>query len=269
LLRLRQARRKFYFLQDWEPLFYPGGAISSLVEATYRFGFHGICNTPSLEQSYEEMGGQSDHFLPAIDTEVFHSRGRQKRARQAPFVLFCYARPGIPRNCFEAMSVGLTEVKRRYGKRIQIFSAGSEWDPGQYGLEGVVCNMGLLPYAETGAMYRSADAGLVAMATRHPSYLPFELIACGAAVVTNHNPHTRWLLRDGENCLRCEMTRSDIADAIGRLIEEPDLRDAIAESAAAEIAEKYSDWNRTCERIHRIIQNGVESPGAGQRDSGS
>ena len=63
--------------------------------------------------------------------------------------------------------------------------AGAEWDPGAYGLGGVVRHLGLLPYEDTGALYRACDAGLVAMATRHPSYLPFELMASGAVVVTN------------------------------------------------------------------------------------
>ena len=80
-------------------------------------------------------------------------------------------------------------LKHRYGSRIEILSAGANWDPAECGLDGVVSNLGLLPYDETAALYRAADAGLIAMATRHPSYLPLEWMACGAAVVANRIPH--------------------------------------------------------------------------------
>jgi cellulose synthase/poly-beta-1,6-N-acetylglucosamine synthase-like glycosyltransferase/glycosyltransferase involved in cell wall biosynthesis len=261
LLKIRRVRRKFYFMQDWEPLFYPAGTISSAVEATYRFGFHAVCNTPSLAQSYRELGGQADFFLPAVDTAVFHTRGRPVRGKADPFVLFWYARPGTPRNCFEALAEGLVELKQRYGTRIEIVSAGAAWEPVRYGLGQVVRNLGLLPYSETGALYRAADAGLVAMATRHPSYLPFELMACGAVVVTNRNPYTRWLLRDGDNSLQCEMARGDITTAVGRLIEDPVLRDSLAARANADIAAQYSDWDISCEKIYHMMRDGVEDLG--------
>ena len=253
LLRKRGVRRKFHFLQDWEPLFYPAGTISSAIEATYRFGFDAICNTPALAASYRALGGRADFFMPAVDGTVFHAEGRRPRAKDAPFVLVCYARPGTPRNCFEALSEGLRLLKHRHGERIEIVSAGAGWDASQFGLDGVVSNLGLLPYAETGALYRSADAGLVAMATRHPSYLPFELMACGAAVVTTRNQHTSWLLRDGENSLLCEMTRSDIAGAVERLMKDGDLRDAIAARGRADIEVQHRDWNATLEKIHGIL----------------
>jgi glycosyltransferase involved in cell wall biosynthesis len=250
LLSMRGVRRKFYFLQDWEALFYPAGTISSAVETTYRFGFHGICNTPSLAESYRAFGGQADFFLPAVDPAVFHANGRQLRALNEPFVLVCYARPGTPRNCFEALSEGLRLLKQRYGDRIEIVSAGSGWNTAQFELSGVLRNLGLLPYAETGALYRIADAGLVAMATRHPSYLPFELMACGAAVVTTRNPYTSWLLRDGENCLLCEMTRSDITDTVSRLIEDSTLRDKIANSGRSDMEARHQNWTATLKGIH-------------------
>ena len=67
LLKFRHARRKFYFIQDFEPLFYPAGSTSALVEATYQFGFTGICNTISLKNIYAAQGGKAESFDPCID----------------------------------------------------------------------------------------------------------------------------------------------------------------------------------------------------------
>ena len=69
LLKYNQTRRKFYFLQDYEPLFYPAGSTSAQVEATYHFGFYGLANTPSVKQVYEEQhGGRAEFFVPCVDT---------------------------------------------------------------------------------------------------------------------------------------------------------------------------------------------------------
>jgi glycosyltransferase involved in cell wall biosynthesis/SAM-dependent methyltransferase len=258
LLRMRDVRRKCYFLQDWEPLFYPAGTISGIVEATYRFGFHAICNTPSLADSYRAMGGTADYFLPAVDGRIFNAAARAERRPGDPFVLFCYGRPTTPRNCFEVLAEGLAAIKRKYGDAIEIVFAGADWDPADYGLAGMVRNLGLLSYAGTGQLYRAVDAGLVAMATRHPSYLPFELMACGAAVVTTRNIHTSWLLEDNDNCLLCEATRSDIVRAISVLIDQPDVRNRIAKRGQEVVARDHADWDGTCRRISDCIRTIAE-----------
>ncbi len=252
VLAANNARRKFYFLQDWEPLFYPAGSISSLVEATYRFGFHAICNTPTLAESYRSLGGNADHFMPSVDPTVFHPR-RQAGAQAGPFRLFCYARPGTPRNAFETLSIALRELKTRHGDKIDIVTAGATWQPQSSGLEGVVRHLGLLQYAETGALYRACDAGLVAMATRHPSYLPFEFMACGAAVITNRSPHTAWLLRDGENAALCELTRSDVVRAVESVMGDIDYRDLLVRGGYETIRERHGDWKATCGAIHTVF----------------
>jgi glycosyltransferase involved in cell wall biosynthesis len=253
VLRLKSSVRRFYFVQDYEPLFYPAGTTYSLAEATYKFGFHGICNTQPLQKLYEEHGGKADHFLPAVDTDVFYDQGRVARSRDEPFLLFNYARPGHPRNCFETVAEGLIELKRRMKNRLRIITAGAEWDPKDHGLSGVVEHLGLLSYRQTGQLYRSVDAGIVAMATCHPSYLPFELMACGALVATNRNRHTEWLLKDQENCVLFELTRSAIADKVQSALEDSSRLEKITAQAKRTIAERHSDWDQTCETISNSI----------------
>jgi hypothetical protein len=41
-------------------------------------------------------------------------------------------------------------------------------------------NLGLLDYRQTADLYRTCHAGAVLMLTRHPSYIPLELMASGA-----------------------------------------------------------------------------------------
>jgi cellulose synthase/poly-beta-1,6-N-acetylglucosamine synthase-like glycosyltransferase/glycosyltransferase involved in cell wall biosynthesis len=246
---LQTVHSRFYFMQDYEPLFYPAGTTAALVQATYRFGFHAICNTISMRLRYEAHGGHADHFVPAVAAETFHARGRQARQANHPFLIFSYARPGHPRNCFEVVTAGLAELKRRMGRSVQILSAGADWDPRAYGLGGVIENLGLLSYNDTGKLYRAIDLGVVAMATPHPSYLPLEMMACGALVATNHNPDTAWLLRDGENCVLFDLTQSAIADTVERIFADPVRFAEITANACRTIASNHNDWDRVGESI--------------------
>ena len=52
LLKVENTGLKFYFIQDFEPLFYPAGSTYAQAEATYRFGFYGIANTITLKKIY-------------------------------------------------------------------------------------------------------------------------------------------------------------------------------------------------------------------------
>ena len=284
VLQFKNARRKFYFMQDYESRFYPAGSISGLVEATYHFGFSGICNTVSLRDIYAKLcgpterqttkddglpygverperqttkddglDGQAEYFDPCVDTSVFHAKTRAPQSRGEPLTLFCYARPTHPRNSFELLSEALRIVKRRLGGEVRIVTAGAEWLPRQFGLEGVVHNLGLLGYHSTGALYRSCTAGVALMMTCHPSYLPFELMACGALVVTNSNPYNSWLLKDHENCLLAETSPTALADALEEGLRNHALRERLAANAAQMIEERYSDWDGQMEKIYRYI----------------
>ena len=58
LLRFNQTQAKFNFLQDFEPAFYPAGTLWALAEATYRFGFAGLVNTPAWRRPTGHMAIQ-------------------------------------------------------------------------------------------------------------------------------------------------------------------------------------------------------------------
>ncbi len=253
VLQLRNARRKFYFMQDYESRFYPAGSVSALVEETYHFGFNAICNTVSLRDIYQKLGGEAEYFDPCVDPSIFHATNREPFHMNEPLTLFCYARPTHVRNSFELLSQALQIVKRRLGDGVRIVTAGASWSPRQFGLEGIVHNLGLLPYSATGALYRTCTAGVALMMTCHPSYLPFELMASGALVITNSNPYNKWLLKDRENCLLAESSPTALANALEEGLRNHDLRDTLVESAAQMIAAKYSNWDAQMEKIHSYL----------------
>jgi GT2 family glycosyltransferase/glycosyltransferase involved in cell wall biosynthesis len=257
VLKYQTTKRKFYFIQDYEPLFYRAGSGSGLAQSTYRFGFYGIANTVSLKKSYEkESGKKTIHFSPCVDTEVFFPpspRFRQLKLARPYRQLFCYARPNHPRNAFELIAAALRTVKERLGDYVRIVCAGDEWRPEEFNLAGIVENLGILDYRRTAQVYRESDAGVALMFTRHPSYIPFELMACGAMVIANRNHWTKWLLKDGENCLLSEASATCLADTIVRGLENDDERTRIVTTAGALIQDNHTDWTKQICRVYDFI----------------
>jgi glycosyltransferase involved in cell wall biosynthesis len=165
-----------------------------------------------------------------------------------------YGRPSTERNAFELLAAACCIIKSRFGDRVRIVSAGEDWDPAAYMLEGVIDNFGLLrSLSDVRALYEGSDIGVCFTLTPHPSYQPFEYLAARVAPVSNVNAAATWFFRDGENCLVTEPFPNCIADAVSRLIEEPDLRQKLVEGGYQQIAS--SDWQSQFQKIWRFMTN--------------
>jgi glycosyltransferase involved in cell wall biosynthesis len=234
-LRHPNARIRGYFVQDFEPMFYPAGTMYALAEHTYRLGLFGIFNSPGLGQYVQEqyrMEGVA--FEPSVDTELFHAR--RPASSGGPVRVFFYGRPSADRNGFELGVTALRRLKQKHGDGVEILAAGEAWAPEDYQLRGLVKNLGVLPYEHTAELYRTCDVGLCFMFTKHPSYLPLELMASGVCAVTNDNPANRWLLEHDANCLLSMPVASSVLEQLDRAVRSAELRERVARGAVARLA---------------------------------
>ena len=267
--RYAGARRKFYLIQDFEPIFYPAGTLYALAEESYRLGLYGLCNTQNLARIYSQnYGGTAFAFTPAVDGEVFHARGRHEPTIDEPVTVFVYARPGHWRNCWELAYPALVELKERLGDRVRILAAGSWVIPEDRGLFPCVHQLGLLDYHATGELYRRCDIGLALTVSAHPSYLPLELMACGAAVVALDNPAGHWLLSNEENCLLTSRTVDGLVDAMERLVLNPPLRRRLAAAGLSRIQASHADWPQALAGIHRYLSDPESATNDPHREAG-
>ncbi|MFN0061419.1 MAG: glycosyltransferase [Myxococcaceae bacterium] len=251
-LRYQNAKVRAYFVQDFEPLFHPAGAQYGLAEETYRMGFWGIFNTQGLyEFVTRQYGMEGTWFEPAVDASVFHA---DRSLRQGPVRVFFYGRPAVERNGFQLGIAALKRLKQQFGERIDIISAGADWRPSEFGMEGVVENLGVLPYEKTGELYRSCDVGVCFMFTKHPSYLPLEMMACGVAVVTNQNPANAWLFENGKNGLEAMPTPQGVAEAVAHLVENPTLRQGLARQGQLRVSQ--NTWDGQVDNVYAQLTRG-------------
>ncbi|MEI7918244.1 MAG: glycosyltransferase [Candidatus Saccharibacteria bacterium] len=253
MLRFNKTKRKYYFVQDYEPLFYAGGSTYALAESTYRFGFRGLVNTPGLLAAVNKRHGMKGiSFVPAVDQSIYYP-SNIKKADNEKVRIFFYARPNNPRNAFNLGILIIKSLIEKYGDKIEIVTAGAHWNEKEYELTGKINNLGLLgSLQEVADLYRSCDIGFVYMLSKHPSYQPFEFMASGMATVTNNNEDNLWLLRDGKNCLLSEPSPAAMAEKIGMLIDDKKLRVKISKNGHNSLG--YT-WPQQTDMIWNDIRN--------------
>ena len=255
LSKFTNTRRKFYMMQDFEAIFYPAGTLHALSEATYRLGLYGICNTYTLQHIYEaDYGGKAFGFDPAVDTALFHPPEGPRRKGDT-MTVFLYGRPGTWRNCWELAMSALRRLKQRTKKRIRIVTAGSWAPPPESEGAYLVDNLGLLDYRDTADLYRTCDVGLTLSVSKHPSYLPLELMASGALVVSNINTAGSWLLKDGENCILAEPTAESLCRALETALNDDEMRERLTRNAVDYIRKDFADWPSRMDAAYAYMCN--------------
>jgi glycosyltransferase involved in cell wall biosynthesis/2-polyprenyl-3-methyl-5-hydroxy-6-metoxy-1,4-benzoquinol methylase len=177
------AGELMYFVQDFEPAFAPMGTEYVLAENTYRLGLYHITSGPWCEHVLKrEFGCDADHFLFPVDRAVYHPRPRIKSEKNLIF----FAKPEMPRRCFELGTMALEEF-HRLRPDVEIILFGSKHVEGKR-LPFPATIHSLLPTIDDlAALYSNADIGIV-FSTTNPSLVPYEMMACGLPVVDLGRP---------------------------------------------------------------------------------
>jgi O-antigen biosynthesis protein len=245
LAKATGMRRKFYLVQDFEPGFYPASSMYAMTEESYRLGLYGLCNTKSMHDIYTEVyDGEATWFAPAVDRSIFHVEGRREKSADEPVTIFAYARDHF-RNSWELAYEALRRIKRMHGDGVRIIAAGARYLPPTADF----VDKGLMDYRATGAMYRETDIGLTLQISRHPSYLPLEIMASGATMVAPDSKFFKWLFTE-ENSNQAMRTVDDIVEQLDALIRDPELRRRKQAAAVATIDAGHASWEDALSGIY-------------------
>src|SRR5207302_10462261 len=86
---------KLYFIQDYEPLFYPIGDEHILAQRSYQLELRNITYGPCVRDRIKhELGLESDTVPFFIDKSIFYADPSVERAKDR---LIVFARPEMPR----------------------------------------------------------------------------------------------------------------------------------------------------------------------------
>jgi O-antigen biosynthesis protein len=253
LARYNKCFAKFYLTQDYEPLFYPAGSISAVIEQTYRLGFAFLANTPGVAKRVADHSAFGMYFVPGVEKSVFYPE-RRKVKTEGPYRIVFYGRPKNERNCFMLGIEALRMIKSRLKGQVEIISVGFDYPPGRYDLQGVLKVPGLLKsMEEVSSIYRSSDLGISFMTTPHPSYQPLEYMACGCPALTNINNDNDWLYKDKRNIFLTEPLIINIAERVIEVLGNSKLREKVIEGGLETVSKL--DWETTYKAILKYIKS--------------
>ena len=237
--------RRFYFVQDFEPSFYPAGSEALLAENTYRFGFHGITAGRWLATKLrDDYGMATDSFDFAVDTSVYHLTNREPRSE-----VFFYARPVTARRGFEFGIYALADLAA-LRRDVTINLAG--WNVTGWDVPFPHRNLAALDISQLNAVYNRCAAGLVVSLT-NLSLLPLELMSSGVAPVVNDAPNNR-MVADNPHIEYVPPSPAAIARRIVEVLERPD---AIERSIAMSQSVAGSSWSESGEQFLRAFERAM------------
>lgn len=243
--RFNATRHKLYFIQDYEPDFYPQSSQSAFAEATYRFGFTALTAGEWLATVMRERYGLEAY---SFGFSYDKSNHRPLPRKPGPRRVFFYARNVTPRRGFELglLALALVNVQR---PDVEFVLAG--WETSGYHLPFPHLSAGVVPPHQLPVLYGQCDCALVLSLT-NLSLLPLELMACGCPVVSNRGPNVEWQLIHEQNALLADSTPQELAAALVRLLDDDPLRQQLRANGLA-FAEA-TDWAHEAHRVQGHLE---------------
>lgn len=242
---LSSDARRFYFIQDFEPYFYPRGGMYILAENTYRLGYYGITAGGWLKEKLSsEYGMSTDSYDFGADQALYSYKNDSKRKE-----IFCYVRPYTERRGFEIAILTL-DIFHQEHPDYTINLVG--WDVSEYDIPFPYSNPGLLEVSQLNVLYNRCAAALVLSYT-NMSLLPLELLACGTIPVVNDGPNNR-LVSDNQYIGYAESTPRNLANKLSEAIKK--AKPSYAKKAAESVP--GDSWDISGEKFVDIVEREVK-----------
>jgi glycosyltransferase involved in cell wall biosynthesis len=253
LLHFNNTQGKYYFIQDFEPMFYAAGSAYAMAEATYRFGFPAITCGLWLRDLYVRLYGQiAQDFTPCAEETLFWPA--PDFPREKPGRVFFYARPTTDRRAFELGIMALTRLAKKYPS-LEVVLAG--WE-GRYRTPFRARLLGNMTLEESAALYRQCDIGLCFSMT-NLSLLPLQLMASGCLTISNHGPSVEWILKHRDNCILTYPSPSSVVESFEEVIDDFELRRSILRRGLE--TARSTTWDQEFEKICDFIVKGPNENG--------
>jgi glycosyltransferase involved in cell wall biosynthesis len=245
---VRNTSKIFYFVQDWEPFFFPMGTEYLQAEQTYKMGFSCITLGRWLTQRLRGWyGADADYFDLAVDHSIYYPRPIEKADH--PRVCF-YARPSTPRRLFPMGIEALEQIHQRRPDVEIVFYGVEDAELRRYAVPFPYTNRGILNEQQLAELFSASDVGIVLSPT-NCSLVPPEMMACRCAVVDLNRETVMGVSEHEVNALLAEPTPTAIADAVLRLLEDEHLRQRLVEAAYRQVQER--SWEKSARRVEEIL----------------
>jgi glycosyltransferase involved in cell wall biosynthesis len=257
--RAPRTAHPFYFIQDYEPYFYPRGALYAMAEDSYRFGFTNIALGEMIAEVMQfELGQAPEAVVPyGCDTSTYHlhrdakdhdvqdhaAKDRDVQATARSGVVY-YAKKNVDRRGYLLAKLALEQFHEQCPEQeIHVFGDVVT------GWQVPVTNHGNLSPRQLNGLYNQTIAGL-AISFTNISLVPGELLAAGNVPVLNQAPFASGLLTDPD-AVWAPSTPGGLASALTAVVRAPNIN-----LRAATIAGRQRlDWDVSGEAFAEVLQS--------------
>lgn len=182
-----------YFIQDYEPGFYPWSTRYLLADSTYRSDRKQIAvfNSKLLYEFFKENKYsffREYAFEPVLNAGLKKVllENNQKIIKKKKQILV-YGRPSVDRNAFTLLVSSLRKFVEQMedAESWSFLSAGEYHDKVDLGNGCCLTSVGKVTIEEYAKLMMESYAGISLMSSPHPSYPPLEMSEFGVQVITN------------------------------------------------------------------------------------
>lgn len=246
--RLNNCISKFYFVQDFEPMFYPVGSAYTFAKKTYSFGFRGITAGNWLkEKLHDEYGMKTDSFSFSFDKELYFPHQRKDTKKRVAF----YARPNTARRSFEFGVIALSELKKKMPE-VEIVMLGA--DLKEYNLDFDYINMGIVPVDKLSEIYSNSDLCLV-LSDTNLSLLPLEVMASNSVSFCTKGKNSEWLVNQ-DNSILVDYDIDEVVDKMQYYLTNENLLEDKRKQGL--LYAKKTSWDKEADKVNEFLLNGIE-----------
>lgn len=243
--RRKNTKHKYYFVQDFEPFFYPMSSEYIFAENTYRMGFTGLTAGSWLSNKLGKEYGMKTYPYNFFPDDIFVSKKVNLKKKNK---IFFYVRPPTPRRGYDLGTMALDIFHNVYPD-VEIHFAG--WEVDKNKIKFPFIDHGILQYSKLPAFYKSCDVGLVISLT-NCSLIPIDLMACGCVVVSTRGDNNDWLIKHRKTGLLAETNPRSIADILVDVFKNAELRTNIIKNAH-QYSMSYS-CQREYDKLFKILK---------------
>ena len=245
----QKHERKFYFVQDYETLFYPADCFAFSADDSYRYGLQTITMGRWLAKKMRQMGSPVAGFIEfTTDNSHYFPRANMRKE----YAICGIYQPEKNRR-LSSFLLEAAELLLESDSRLTIYLYGSE--PRQQfpvPLNPRLINLGLLSLAECNNLYNKCLIG-VSLSATNPSRIPFEMISSGIPVIELNLENNHFDYPE-EGVFFAEPSPAGIASAISALLSTPKRLASAGKLAATAMSERNA--GRTEDQIFADILMG-------------
>ena len=216
-----ECPKKVYFIQDYEPYFFPIGTEYIVAENTYKYGFYGITIGKWLSHKMrDEFNLKTNFFHFCADLNTYKKIDNIKKENAICFIF----QPDKPRRC-DLIALKALQLVKEEIKDLKIYTYGSE-KRNINNLE--VEQLGIIPIEKCNELYNKCRVGLC-MSASNPSRIPFEMMAAGLPVVELYRENNLYDFPN-DGVMLADSTPEAIANAIITILKDDKLQKTMSES---------------------------------------